>query len=465
MIGAAMTEIPVNLHIDPNELTLVDQFRQSRNTSVLTIMFTDIQGFTRLTEERGDAFSNEMRRAHDALLVPVIEREGAGRVIKHIGDAVMAVFAEPSAAVARALEIQEALRQYNAGHPNRPPLLVRIGLHMGQVTVEDHMDLDVFGRHVNRASRVEGLAAGGHIYMTYSVFDSAKGWMAGRGGEAAWVNHGRYKVKGIDEALEIFEAYRPGAAKPQAPQGARKQTGLPRFLPVAGLVLAGALAVLGFFAFARTTVTFEDLGVRTDTTDVMLDHKTRLQFEGEPGDHLRKCLTKIEPGKHLIYYDVSYVTRYYSPVTVKRGSNILRPSFEYFGMPGLQVNALYQPHGKNEDTLSNSVTYATYDDALARHEHKADLALTLKSAKGNTVPASKGTKKHNTVFWTVEWKVDVDGKTVSGDKLIAEHDPNADEAEVKKELWGDNRHKYVLTYILMGTSCQGELQAQYAEYK
>jgi len=460
-----MTEIPSNLPIDPGELSLVDQFRQSRNTSVLTIMFTDIQGFTRLTEEKGDAFSNEMRQAHDAILVPVIERDGAGRVIKHIGDAVMAVFAEPSAAVGRALEIQEALRQYNAAHPGQPPLLVRIGLHMGQVTVEDKMSLDVFGRHVNRASRVEGLAAGGHLYMTYSVFDSAKGWLAGRGNEAAWVAHGRYKVKGIDEPLEIFEAYKPGAAKPQAPQGARKQTGMPRFLPAAGLVLAGALAVLGFLAFGRTTVTFEDLGVRTDTTDVMLDHKTRLQFEGEPGDHLRKCLTQIEPGPHLIYYDVSYVTRYYSPITVKRGGNILRPSFEYFGMPGLQGNANHEKHGKNEDSFTNSTDYATYDDAFVKHDHKAVLTLNMKSAEGNPVPASKGVKKHNTVFWTIDWKVDMDGKTISADKVIAEHDPNADETEVKKDLWGDNRHKYTLTYILMGTSCQGELQAQYAEYK
>ncbi len=461
-----MTEIPPHLPIDSSELSLVDQYRQSRNTSVLTILFTDIQGFTRLTEERGDAFSNEMRRAHDAILVPAIERDGAGRVIKHIGDAVMAVFAEPSAAVARALEIQGALGEYNAGHPGQPPLLVRIGLHMGQVTVEDKMSLDVFGRHVNRASRVEGLAAGGHVYLTYSVFDSARGWMAGRPGEAAWVSHGRYRVKGIDEPLEIFEAYRPGAARPQAPQGARKETRMPRLLPAAGLVLAGALAVLAFLAFGRTTVTFEDLGVRTDTTDVMLDHKARLQFEGEPGDHLRKCLTKIEPGPHLIYYDVSYVTRYYAPITVKRGGNILRPQFEYEGLPGIQVNAAYEPRGKNQQTYANTTDYATYDDSGARHDHKADLSLTLSPAPGNPVPASKGVKKHKTLFWTLTWSVALDGKNLSSDKLIVEYDPEStEEANVKKDLWSDERHRYVLNYILTGVSCQGEIQAQYAEYK
>jgi class 3 adenylate cyclase len=461
-----MTEVPLNLPIDEKELSLVDGFRQSRNTSVLTIMFTDIQGFTRLTEERGDAFSNEMRRAHDGILVPVIERDGAGRVIKHIGDAVMAVFSEPSTAVARSLEIQEALRQYNTAHPNQPPLLVRIGLHMGQVTVEDKMSMDVFGRHVNRASRVEGLAGGGHVYLTYSVFDSAKGWLAGRGGEGAWVSHGRYRVKGIDEPLEIFEAYRPGAVKPQAPQGAKKQSSWPKFLPAAVLVLAGALAVVGFFAFKFTSVTFEDLGVRTDTTDVLLEDKTRLQFEGQPDDHLRKCLTEIKPGPHLIYYDVSYVTRYYSPITVTRGRNILRPQFEYFGMPGLERNVSFEPHGKNEDSFSNSTDYSTYDDALVKHDHKADISLTLKSAQGTPVPASKGFKKHHTIFWTIDWNVVLDGKPISTDKLIVEHDPaSPDETEVKKDLWGDERHRYVLSYILNGVGAQVEIQAQYAEYK
>ncbi len=461
-----MTDLPINLPIDEKELNLVDGFRQSRNTSVLTIMFTDIQGFTRLTEERGDAYSNETRQAHDGLLVPIIERGEAGRVIKHIGDAVMAVFSEPSTAVARALEIQEALRQYNKTHSDQPSLLVRIGLHMGQVTVEDKMSLDVFGRHVNRASRVEGLAEGGHVYMTYSVFDSAKGWLAGKGQEAAWVSHGRYRVKGIDEPLEIFEAYKPDALKPQAPKDAKKQTSLPKFLPAAGLVLAGVLVALAVLAFNRTTVTFEDLGVRTDTTDVLIDNGTRLQLEGNPDDHLRRCLTEIKPGNHLIYFDVSYVTRYYSPLTVTRGKNILKPHFDYFGMPGLEGNTGYDKKKKNGETFSNSTNYSTYDDAGVKHDHKVDLSMTMKAVPGAVIPAAKGVKRHTTLVWTVEWSVNLDGQKVSEDKLTAEHDPLAtDETEGKKDLWGDSKHKYVLSYRLSGTYAQGDLQAQYAEYK
>jgi len=65
-----MTDLPLHLPIDEKELNLVDGFRQSRNTSVLTIMFTDIQGFTKLTEERGAAFSNEVRRTMTASWSP-----------------------------------------------------------------------------------------------------------------------------------------------------------------------------------------------------------------------------------------------------------------------------------------------------------------------------------------------------------------------------------------------------------
>jgi len=138
----------------------VDEYRRLKNTAVLTIMFTDIQGFTEFTERAGEARANEFRRRHDEILHNVVESGQAGRVIKHIGDAVMAVFSEPSRAVECALKIQEAIRQLDPGGEEKE-LRVRIGLHMGQVTIEDQVAPDVFGRHVNRASRVESLAPAG----------------------------------------------------------------------------------------------------------------------------------------------------------------------------------------------------------------------------------------------------------------------------------------------------------------
>jgi hypothetical protein len=276
-------------------------------------------------------------------------------------------------------------------------------------------------------------------------------------------------VKGIDEPLEIFEVYRPGAAKPRPPAGAKKISSWPKMIPAAVLVLAGALAVVGYLAFERTLVTFEDLGVRTDTTDVMLDHKTRLQLEGSPEDHLRKCITPIEPGSHLIYYDVSYITRYYSPLTVVRGKNLLRPHFDYFGLPGLSGDTAWEAKGKNEQTFTNSSDYSTYDDHLLKHDHKVSIAFTLKSAKGaasRVPPGTRLSQKPTDLEWTMDWTVVLDGQKISADKLTVEHaTDSADPTEGKRTLWEDARHRYVFSYRLSDTYAHGEIQAEYSEYK
>ena len=167
---------------------------------MLVILFTDLKGFTELTERRGERYALELLKRHDEILVKAIEEDNGGLVVKHIGDSVMAVFSEPSTAVERALRIQERIRAFNEGNPDGDGLAVRIGVHMGQVAVENQTQLDLFGRHVNRASRVEGIADAGQIYLTYPVFDSARGWLAsGTTGSLAWKSHGSWILKGIKE--------------------------------------------------------------------------------------------------------------------------------------------------------------------------------------------------------------------------------------------------------------------------
>ena len=89
------------------ELISIDSYRKKTNTAVLTIMFTDIEGFTALTEEKGEAYVHKLNQSHDEIVKSVIEENNAGRIIKYIGDAVMAVFSEPTAAVERSLLIQK----------------------------------------------------------------------------------------------------------------------------------------------------------------------------------------------------------------------------------------------------------------------------------------------------------------------------------------------------------------------
>jgi hypothetical protein len=139
--------------------------------------------------------------------------------VKSIGDSLMCIFAKPSVAVERAIEIQETLAEYNQSHSDDSPIEVRIGMHMGQVLVEDELQTDVFGRHVNRAARVESLADGGQVLLTLSVYDSAKGWLTER--QLIWHDHGEYLLKGIDGATKIYEVCRPNCPGPRTPRGKR----------------------------------------------------------------------------------------------------------------------------------------------------------------------------------------------------------------------------------------------------
>jgi len=226
------------IELTTQELSSVERYRQLRQTSVLVILFTDIKGFTELTERRGERHALELLKKHDEILVRTIEEGSGGLVVKHIGDSIMAVFSEPSTAVERALRIQERIRAFNEGNPDGDGLAVRIGLHMGQVAVENQTQIDLFGRHVNRASRVEGLADAGQIYLTYPVFDSARGWLAsGKGGSLAWKSHGSWMLKGIREPVAIYEVVDSRLGKPRPPAGGRRARSL---TPLAAILRASA---------------------------------------------------------------------------------------------------------------------------------------------------------------------------------------------------------------------------------
>jgi len=139
----------------------------------------------------------------------VVARGGAGQIIKSTGDGLLAVFDRPSAAVERALEIQERLKGHLA-------LSVRIGLDMGEVRVEleNGAIKDVFGRHVDWAARVAAMADGGHVCMTKPVHTDAASWA--RQGRLAWKEHGRYRLKSGEPLLEVFEAFNANVTVPMA---------------------------------------------------------------------------------------------------------------------------------------------------------------------------------------------------------------------------------------------------------
>src|SRR5712692_1702532 len=75
----------------------------------LTVMFTDIAGFTAYAAAHGDRAAARLVHLHDAAVLPAIRRH-SGRVLKRLGDGLMAAFSSPAAGLGAALEMQQAAR-------------------------------------------------------------------------------------------------------------------------------------------------------------------------------------------------------------------------------------------------------------------------------------------------------------------------------------------------------------------
>lgn len=126
----------------------------------LAIVFADITGSTRLFEQKGDVAARQLVAKALGALAEVTERHG-GRVVKTIGDEIMSVFPSPIQAVHAAMEMQ----RLTVRDPDfvRDKLGLRIGMHYGEVLVEDN---DVFGDAVNTAARMVALAKRDQIVTT-----------------------------------------------------------------------------------------------------------------------------------------------------------------------------------------------------------------------------------------------------------------------------------------------------------
>jgi predicted ATPase/class 3 adenylate cyclase len=128
-------------------------------TGTVTLMFTDVEGSTRLWETEPEHMARALRQ-HDELLRTAIVAAG-GYVFKTVGDAFCAAFATPQAALQAALAAQLGLAAET--WPTSRPIRVRMSLHTG---VCEERDNDYFGPVVNRAARLEAVAHGGQVLIS-----------------------------------------------------------------------------------------------------------------------------------------------------------------------------------------------------------------------------------------------------------------------------------------------------------
>ena len=128
-------------------------------SGTVTLLFTDVEGSTRLWDAERDAMAAALRR-HDEILRAAIEQAG-GYVFKTVGDSFCAAFSAARAGLDAALTAQRNLAA--EAWPTSRPIVVRMGLHAG---VCEERDGDYFGPAVNRAARLLAVAAGGQVLVS-----------------------------------------------------------------------------------------------------------------------------------------------------------------------------------------------------------------------------------------------------------------------------------------------------------
>ncbi|MBK7112908.1 MAG: adenylate/guanylate cyclase domain-containing protein [Flavobacteriales bacterium] len=161
-------------------------------------MFTDIVGSTGAAEAMGDQAYSRLRHVHDELFKRTITRDGAGTIIKQIGDSFLCVFRTHCGRAARCGVPTGRAREQGEPYGRRVHAHGAHGIHLGQVAVEDALRPDVFGRHVNMAARIEALATGGQVLTSRSVWRECQWLGRRRRGSGHWI----YRVwQGAAEGL------------------------------------------------------------------------------------------------------------------------------------------------------------------------------------------------------------------------------------------------------------------------
>ena len=138
------------------------------DTALVTYLFTDIEGSSRLWELQPDRMGTALAR-HDEITRSAVEHH-RGVIVKMVGDGAHAAFADPVDAIAAAVQLQ--LQLADPAATNGIALLVRCGIHIG---ADQRRDDDFFGPSVNRAARIMGAAHGGQILLSEAAAGVVRG--------------------------------------------------------------------------------------------------------------------------------------------------------------------------------------------------------------------------------------------------------------------------------------------------
>ncbi|MCW6034814.1 AAA family ATPase [Spirulina subsalsa FACHB-351] len=206
-----------------NKQSIIDIQLGDQVERKMTVLFSDIRHFTRLSEQMNPAENFAFINEYLASMEPVIQANH-GFIDKYIGDAIMALFPQQADhGVQGALAMLRALEDYNQTHPQQSPVKIGIGLHtgflmLGTVGSSRRMDGTVIGDAVNLSARVETLTKtyGVSLLMTHQTLAQLEDPLAY---DVRFIE--QVKVKGKTIAVGLFEVF---SADPEGLYEAKKAT-------------------------------------------------------------------------------------------------------------------------------------------------------------------------------------------------------------------------------------------------
>jgi formylglycine-generating enzyme required for sulfatase activity/class 3 adenylate cyclase len=202
--------------------------REPMPRRLAAIVAGDISGYSRLMQIDEEGTHNRVKRIERDLIEPSIV-EHHGRLVKTTGDGFIAIFDSPVEAVRCSIVIQQNLVGRNAALPKHHWIEYRIGVNLGDVIIETD---DVYGDGVNIATRLEGIAQPGEVYISGGIYEQIKHKLV-----CGYESLGDRHVKNITDPVRVYRVLPDPAALHENRR--RRERILALLLILALLIIAG----------------------------------------------------------------------------------------------------------------------------------------------------------------------------------------------------------------------------------
>lgn len=181
-------------HVGDGFARLSPPLQEQSERRVAAILLADVVGYSRLMQDNETGTFARLKR-RQALLKSTIGRH-EGRLIKSMGDALLATFTSGAQAVTCAIEMQQAMQARNARLSKSEHMVYRIGINLGDLIVDGD---DLYGNEMNVVARLEKLAPHGGLCVSGNVHDQIKGKLA-----LSFSEWGEQPIKHMAHPLRVF---------------------------------------------------------------------------------------------------------------------------------------------------------------------------------------------------------------------------------------------------------------------